>query len=104
MPDGPEFLNFKIFIILNTQQLCCWDKGHTYSTDVCFSSTGFRFHAAAPRMPRSSAARVRRRRFTIIDWTAGRTIIALWSYCALPYSGQGRSLMAVPFKLEKFIL
>jgi hypothetical protein len=53
------------FIILNTPQLCCGDKGHTYSTDVCFSSTGFRYHAAAPRMPRSSAARVRRRRFTL---------------------------------------
>jgi hypothetical protein len=50
------------FIILNTPQLCCGDKGHTYSTEVCFSSTGFRFHAAAPRMLRSSAARVRRRR------------------------------------------
>jgi hypothetical protein len=42
------------------------DKGHTYSTEFCFNSTGFSFHAAALRMPRSSAARVRRRRFTHI--------------------------------------
>ncbi|MBN1235304.1 MAG: SAM-dependent methyltransferase [Methanotrichaceae archaeon] len=50
-----------------------WDKGHAIQLEVCIRLTWFRFHAAAPRMPRSllrgCAAVTLFKFFVVISWS-----------------------------------